>query len=127
MDAHLEAVPGVGTITTRGTACRDNELLCGDANGSLHLVVEFLGLGYDLGACILERARFFSSEGHADSLDLFLDLLLIDLVFVSTVHFQISKANFLINNKPINAHSYLYFSIRRANPLRTFPTKSELS
>ena len=108
MDAHLVAVPGVGTITARRTARRDHELLGGNANWSLDLVVEFLRLGYDLGTCLLKRARFFSSEGHADSLDLFLDLLLIDLVFVSTVHFQISKANFLINNKPINAHSYLY-------------------
>ena len=106
MDAHLEAVPGVGTITTRGTACRDNELLCGDANGSLHLVVEFLGLGYDLGACILERACFFSSEGHSDSLNLLGDLLALHLLFIS-FHFQISKANFLINNKAILLRSFL--------------------
>ena len=117
MDAHLVAVPSVGTVAAGRTARRNHQLLRGDANGSLDLVVELLRLGYDLGACLLERAHFFSSEGHADSLDLLLDLLLIDLFFVSTVHFQISKANFLINNKPINAHSYLYFSIRRANPI----------
>ena len=98
MDAHLEAVPGVGTITARGSACRDNEFLSWDADGSLHLVMELLGLGYDLGACILERARFFSSEGHSNSLDLLGDLLALHLLFIS-FHFQISKANFLINNK----------------------------
>ena len=97
MDAHLEAVPGVGTITARRTACRDDKLLGGNANGSLDLVVELLGLGYDLGACIFERLGFFTSEGHSDSLNLFSDLLSLLLFFVG-VHFYISKANLLINN-----------------------------
>ena len=116
MDAHLKAVPGVGTIAARGTARRDHKLLGGNANWSLDLVVEFLRLGYDLGTCLLERACFFSSESHADSLDLLLDLPVLHLVFVSTVHFQISKANFLINNKPINAHSYLYNAPNHHSP-----------
>ena len=98
VDAHLEAVPGVGTVAARGSACRDDKFLGGDANGSLDLVVELLGLGYDLGTCVLQGARLSSSKGHADSLDLLLDLLSLHLVFVS-FHFQISKANFLINNK----------------------------
>ena len=101
MDAHLIAVPGVGTVSARRSSCRDDELLGGNANWPLDFVVESLGLRNDLGACILERAHFFSSEGHADSLDLLLDLPVLHLVFVSTVHFQISKANFLINNKQI--------------------------
>ena len=98
MDAHLEAVPGVGTVAARGSARCDHKFLGGDANGSLDLVVELLGLGYDLGTCVLQGARLSSSESHADSLDLLLDLLSLHLVFVS-FHFQISKANFLINNK----------------------------
>ena len=102
MDAHLEAVPSVGTITARRTARRDDELLGGDANGALHLVAEFLGLEYDLGTCLRESLDQSPAERHSDALDLFLDLFTLDLVFV-TVHFQISKANFLINNKAIQA------------------------
>ena len=92
VNAHLEAVPGVGTIAARGSACRDDELLGGDANGSLHLVVEFLGLGYDLGTCLFKRTGFFSSKSHTDSLDLFGDFsLALHLLFIS-FHFRISKA-----------------------------------
>eukprot|EP00353_Schmidingerella_taraikaensis_P008456 CAMPEP_0185570028 /NCGR_PEP_ID=MMETSP0434-20130131/2471_1 /TAXON_ID=626734 ORGANISM="Favella taraikaensis, Strain Fe Narragansett Bay" /NCGR_SAMPLE_ID=MMETSP0434 /ASSEMBLY_ACC=CAM_ASM_000379 /LENGTH=160 /DNA_ID=CAMNT_0028185025 /DNA_START=108 /DNA_END=587 /DNA_ORIENTATION=- len=105
VDAHLEAVPGVGTIAARGSARRDNELLGGNADGALHLVVELLGLGYDLGTCLLEGFHFSASEGHADSLDLLGDLLSLHLFFVS-VHFQISKANFLINNKQAILHPF---------------------
>ena len=97
VDAHLEAVPGVGTVSARGSARCDDELLGGDSDGSLALVVELLGFGDDLGAGFLERFNLFTSEGHADSLNLFGDLLALHLVFLS-VHFQISKANFLINN-----------------------------
>ncbi len=97
VDAHLEAVPGVGTVSAGGTACRDDEVLGGDADGSLALVVQLLGFGYDLGTCLFEGLDVFTSKGHADSLDLFGDLLTLHLVFFS-VHFQISKANFLINN-----------------------------
>ena len=91
MDAHLKAVPGVRSITARRSACRDDELLGGDAHGSLDLVVELLGLGYDLGTCILEGFHFSSSEGHADSLDLLLGFLALHLFFL-WVHFRISKA-----------------------------------
>lgn len=98
VDAHLVAVPSVGTVAARGSACRDDQLFGGDAHGSLHLVVELLGLEYDLGTCLFERLDHSAAEGHSDALDLFLDLLSLDLVFI-TVHFQISKANFLINNK----------------------------
>ena len=66
VDAHLEAVPGVGTVAARGSACRDDKFLGGDANGSLDLVVELLGLGYDLGTCVLQGARLSSSESHAN-------------------------------------------------------------
>ena len=88
VNAHLKAVPGVGTITARGSACRDDKLLGGDANGSLDLVQEFLGLGNDLSACLLKRFHIFASEGHTDSLDLFGDFLSLYLLFVS-FHFQI--------------------------------------
>ena len=95
MNAHLEAVPGVGTITARRTACRDHELLGGDANGSLDLVVELLRLRDNLSAGVLERLDFSASEGHANPLDLFGDLLALHLI-VLAVHFV---RNFLINNK----------------------------
>ena len=98
VDAHLEAVPGVGTVAARRTARRDNELLRGNADGSLHLIVESLGLGYDLGTGVLEGLHGSAPQGHSDSLDLLSDLFSLDLVFLG-VHFQISKANFLINNK----------------------------
>ena len=86
MNAHLEAIPGVGTITARGTARRDNELLGGNTNGSLNLVVEFLRLRDDLSASLLERFGILTSEGHTDSLDLLLDLLSLNLVLFNTVH-----------------------------------------
>ena len=92
MDAHLKAVPGVGTIAARGTARRDHKLLGGNANWSLDLVVEFLRLGYDLGTCLFKRTGFFSSKSHTDSLDLFGDFsLALHLLFIS-FHFRISKA-----------------------------------
>ena len=87
MDAHLEAIPSVGTITTRGTARCDDELLGWDADGSLNLVMEFLGLGNNLGASLLERFGVLASESHSDSLDLLSDLFSLDLVFfLNTVH-----------------------------------------
>ena len=89
VDAHLIAVPSIGTVAARGSARCDHELLGGNADRAFHFVVELLRLGYDLGACLLKGFHFSASEGHADSLDLLLDLLSLHLVFVS-VHFQIS-------------------------------------
>lgn len=35
VDPHLEAVPGLGTLTTRSLSCRDAQELGGHADGSL--------------------------------------------------------------------------------------------
>lgn len=43
MDSHLEAVPGLGTLTTGGLAGGDLEDLGGEADGSLDAEVLVLG------------------------------------------------------------------------------------
>ena len=103
VNVHFESIKGIGTVSARRAAHSDCELLGWNTNGSLNLVVEVLGLEYDLRACFLEGLHSSSSKSHSDSVDLLSDFLTLDLVFLS-VHFQISKANFLINNKAIQAH-----------------------
>lgn len=91
VDAHLEAVPGLGTLTTRGLAGGDLQDLGGEADGALD--AERLGLGAlnEVGGdystdqplhpqllvelvawllTLLERGDVARSEGDADAVDL---------------------------------------------------------
>merc|ERR1712141_769551 len=43
VDPHLEAIPGLGTLTARGLTGRDPQGLVGHANGALDLEVLVLG------------------------------------------------------------------------------------
>lgn len=43
MDAHLKGIPGLGTLTARGLAGGDLEVLGGQTDGALN--AELLGLG----------------------------------------------------------------------------------
>ena len=54
VDAHLEAVPGISTLSTGSLAASDAQRFSGNADGSSRLVAHFLGLGQDLAAHILE-------------------------------------------------------------------------
>lgn len=66
MDAELEGVPGLGTLTARGLAGGDLQLLGGKADGALDL--ETLGAGTleELGADLLEGLDLAGGEGDAD-------------------------------------------------------------
>lgn len=66
MDAHLEAIPGLGTLTARGLAGGDLEGLGGQADGALDAEVLVLGAVDDLGADLLEDVDLAGGEGDAD-------------------------------------------------------------
>ena len=70
MDAHLELVPGLGTLTVGGLAGGDVQGLGGQTDGALDLQ----GLGArtvnQLLAHLLERGNLARGEGDADLVDL---------------------------------------------------------
>jgi len=65
VDTHLEAVPGLGTLTARRLTGGDLQDLGRDADGSLGLVALVLRAGNDLSACSLEGLGLSASEGHS--------------------------------------------------------------
>lgn len=66
MDAHLVAVPGLGTLTARGLAGGDLEGLGGQADGALDAQVLALGALDQLGADLLEGLDLAGGQGDAD-------------------------------------------------------------
>lgn len=66
MDAHLEAVPGLGALTARGLAGGDLERLGGQADGALGAEVLVLGAVDDFGADLLEDLDLARGQGDAD-------------------------------------------------------------
>lgn len=66
VDAHLEAVPGLGTLTAGGLAGGDLEGLGGQADGALEAQVLALGALDDLGADLLEDLDLAGGQGDAD-------------------------------------------------------------
>ena len=65
VDAHLEAIPGLGTLTARWFTGSDTEDLSRDAYGALGLVALVLWAGNNLSACALEWLDFSASECHS--------------------------------------------------------------
>ena len=72
MDAHLVAVPGLGTLTARGLAGGDLEGLGGQADGALDAQVLALGALDDLGADLLEDVDLAGGQGDTDLVGLLL-------------------------------------------------------
>jgi hypothetical protein len=66
VDAHLVAVPGLGTLTTRGLAGGDLEGLGGQTDGALDAQVLALGALDQLGADLLEGLDLAGGEGDPD-------------------------------------------------------------
>lgn len=66
VDAHLVAVPGLGTLTARGLAGGDLEALGGQADGALGAEVLVLSTVDDLGADLFEDLDLAGGEGDAD-------------------------------------------------------------
>ena len=66
VDAHLVAVPGLGTLTARGLAGGDLEGLGGQTDGALDAEVLVLGTLDDLGGNTLEDLDLAGGEGDAD-------------------------------------------------------------
>jgi hypothetical protein len=66
VDAHLEAVPGLGTLTARGLAGGDLEGLGGQADGTLGAEVLGLSTLDDLSADLLEDLDLAGGQGDAD-------------------------------------------------------------
>lgn len=76
VDLHLEAVPGLGTLTAGGLAGGDAEDLGGETDGALDTEVLVLGTLDQVGADLLEVLDVAGGEGDADAVDGGLDLLL---------------------------------------------------
>lgn len=66
VDAHLEAVPGLGTLTARGLAGSDGQALGRQADGALGAEVLGLCAVDDLGADLLENLDLAGRQGDAD-------------------------------------------------------------
>lgn len=66
VDAHLVQVPGLGTLTARGLAGGDLEVLGGQADGALDGKVLALGALDQLGADLLEGLHLARGQGDAD-------------------------------------------------------------
>ena len=65
VNAHLEAVPGLGALTAGRLTGRDSQNLRGNAHGALGLVALVLRTGNDLGARALQGLRVSASQSHS--------------------------------------------------------------
>lgn len=81
VDAHLVAVPGLGTLTARSLTGGDLEGLGRQTDGALDAQVLALGALDDLGADLLEDGDLAGGEGDADLVGLGdLAMILVSLV-----------------------------------------------
>lgn len=70
VDAHLESIPGLGTLTARSLTGGDAQHLVGHANWSLDAKLLLLGARNQIGAYLLERTYVLRGKGDADSVHL---------------------------------------------------------
>ena len=70
MDAHLEGVPGLGTLTVRSLTGGDLKDLGGETDGALDAKLLVLGTVDELLADLLKRLDVAGGEGDADLVDL---------------------------------------------------------
>lgn len=70
VDAELEQIPGLGTLTARSLAGHDLEGLGGQADGTLDAEVLGLGAVDELGADLLEGLDLAGGQGDADAVSL---------------------------------------------------------
>lgn len=91
VDAHLEAVPGLGTLTARGLAGGDAQHLGGQADGAGHLALEALVLrtALQVGAHLLQRRDVLGRQGDADAVHL--GLLARELLALDSRHFVLRR------------------------------------
>lgn len=66
MNAHLEAIPGLGTLTARGLTGSDGQTLGGQTDGTLGAKVLVLGSVDDLRADLLENLDLAGGQGDTD-------------------------------------------------------------
>lgn len=69
VDAHLETIPGLGTVTARGLAGGDAEDLGGETDGSLNLELLVLGALDEVRADLLQVLDVAGSQGDADTVN----------------------------------------------------------
>ena len=81
VDSHFETIPGVGTVTTRGTSGSDSEALGGHAVGTLGLEAGVLGAGNDLRASLFEGLDESGGKSHSDLANFLEGLLTLGLIF----------------------------------------------
>lgn len=72
VDAELVAVPGLGTLTTRGLAGGDLEVLGRETDGALDGEALAAGTLNELGADLLKRLDLSAGQGDADAVALLL-------------------------------------------------------
>lgn len=66
VDTHLVKIPGLGTLTARGLAGGDLEVLGRQTNGALDGEVLALGALEELGADLLEGSDLAAGQGDPD-------------------------------------------------------------
>ena len=69
VNAHLEAIVGVGTLTARRLSGHDSQDLGGHAHRAGHLEASQHSLVLQVGAHLLEGADVAGGQGDADTMD----------------------------------------------------------
>jgi hypothetical protein len=69
VDAHLETIPGLGTVTARRLTGGNAENLGGETDGSLNLELLILGALDKVRADLLQVLDVTGSQGDADTVD----------------------------------------------------------
>lgn len=72
VDAELVGIPGLGTLTTRGLAGGDLEVLGGQTDGALDGEALAAGTLNELSADLLERLDLSAGQGDSDAVALLL-------------------------------------------------------
>lgn len=82
VNAHLEAVPGLGTFTARRFACRDAEYLGGHAHRAVNFELLFLGSLNQVRADLLQALHVRARQRDANAMhrDLLFGLFALFLV-----------------------------------------------
>lgn len=92
VDAELVEIPGLGTLTARGLASGDLEVLGGQADGALDGEALAAGALNELGADLLERLNLSASQGDSDAVALLSRVLVVVFVPITLPFLQNVRA-----------------------------------
>ena len=93
VNAHLKAIPSVGTLTTRGLTGSDLQLLCGKTDGATDVELLVHGSLLQISADLLNVLDIAGGEGDTDA------------VYLGT---SVLKSSFLLSGGYVGGHFEFY-------------------